>query len=391
MMASHSRIFGFSAVLLALALPGLAWPADPSASPSQPEVWLCPGQRITELLEPDAEWPFVKRHLSGIKLYVDQIDNATPEQLAAVVRLARENNYQIAVELGCCLDFGPMDDTNGEWSSRTELAKIEKLYAAGGKIDFLDLDGPVRRLTHPDRRRDGQRFESIEKAVDEVVDSVRAFHRAHPEIRFWHLTNFPNWGYQGDVSYHARGPNRQDYGDYDEAHRLVFEKLKSAGIPLSGVTIDNPYDYLVGEHFSVNLKNPKSVNWLQRVRDYEDRARAEGLEVNLIVNSERGGHQSDELFHRETLQMVDTYLKAGGRPTRWIVQTWYPYPKQIVPETAPHSMTALAKAVIQRVKPGHQSRRAPHGPLSQRTGRYGSPAGRRGASAASWRAIHRAD
>ncbi len=359
-MASRSRILGFSVVLLALALPGLAWPADPSGSPSRPEVWLCPGQRITELLEPGAEWPFVKCHLSGIKLYVDQINDATPEQLAAVVRLARENNYQIAVELGCCLDFGPMDDTNGEWSSRTELAKIEKLYAAGGKVDFLDLDGPVRRLMHPDRRRDGRRFESIEKAVDEVVDSVRAFHRAHPEIRFWHLTNFPNWGYRGDVSYHARGPNRQDYGDYDVAHRLVFEKLKSAEIPLSGVTIDNPYEYLIGEHFSVNLKNPKSVNWLQRVRDYEDRARAEGLEVNLIVNSERGGHQSDELFHRETLQMVDTYLKAGGRPTRWIVQTWYPYPKQIVPETAPHSMTALAKAVIQRLKPEHQSRRAPH-------------------------------
>ena len=110
-------------------------------------------------------------------------------------------------------------------------------------------------------------------------------------------------------------------------HRLAFEKLKAAGIGLSGVTIDNPYDYLVGEHFSVNLQDPKSVNWLKRVRDYEDRCRAEGLEFNLIVNSERGGQQSDELFCRETLQMVDIYLKAGGRPTRWFVQSWYPHPR----------------------------------------------------------------
>ena len=93
------------------------------------------------------------------------------------------------------------------------------------------------------------------------------------------------------------------------------------------------------------------MNWIKRVRDYEDRCRAEGLDVNLIVNSERGGQPSDELFCRETQQMVDTYLKAGGRPTRWFVQSWYPHPKQIVPETAPHSMTALVKAVIQEVRP----------------------------------------
>ena len=87
------------------------------------------------------------------------------------------------------------------------------------------------------------------------------------------------------------------------------------------------------------------------MRDYEDRCRAEGLDVNLIVNSERGGQQSDELFCRETLQMVDTYLQAGGRPTRWFVQSWYPHPKQMVPETAPNTMTALVKAVIHKIPP----------------------------------------
>jgi creatinine amidohydrolase len=187
------------------------------------------------------------------------------------------------------------------------------------------------------------------------VDALRLHQRAHPKTRLWLLTNFPNWGYQGDVSYHARGPQHQDYGDYDEVVRVVLRKLRAAGIPLAGVTVDNPYGYLVGEHPSVNLKDPKSVNWLQRVRTYEDFARAQGLEFNLIVNSERGGHESDERFYRETLQMVDTYRKAGGRPTRWFVQSWYPYPKQMVPETAPHTMTALVKAVIQQVRSGEAS------------------------------------
>ena len=158
--------------------------------------------------------------------------------------------------------------------------------------------------------------------------------------------------FRGDVSYHARGPQRQDYGDYDAVIGVVLRKLRAAEIPLAGVTVDNPYGYLMGVHPSVNLKDPKSVNWLKRVRSYEDFAREQGLEFNLIVNSERGGNESDERFHRETLAMVDTYRDADGRPTRWFVQSWYPYPKQIVPETAPHSMAALVKAVIERVNPG---------------------------------------
>jgi hypothetical protein len=325
--------------------------ATAPSHPAKPEVWLCAGRGTLDLLLPDAEWPFVKRRLSGIKLYIDQVDHATPEQLRQLVRLVRTQGYQIAIECGCCLEFAPMDETNGESSARIELAKIDKLYAAGGKVDFLDLDGPVRRLMHPEGRRDGKRFDSMERAAVEVVDAVRIIHQSHPEIRFWLLTNFPNWGWRGDVSYHARGPAKQDYGDYDDAHRIVVQKLKDAGIPLAGVTVDNPYDYLVGEHTSVNLKDPKSVNWLKRVRTYEDLSREQGLEFNLIVNSERGGFRSDEMFHRETLEMVDAYLAAGGRPTRWFVQTWYRHPRQTVPESAPHSMTGLVKGVIQKVRP----------------------------------------
>ncbi len=337
-------------ILAILSSSAISVEADNLPPTQGPEVWLCAGERVNDLLGENAEWSFVKKHLTGIKLYIGQLTQRKPQQIAALVKLIQEQRYQVAVEVGCCLDFGPMDDTNGEWSAQSELAGIDAWYAAGGKVDYLDLDGPVRRLLFPEGRSDGGRFESMEKAADEVVDSVRIIHTAHPEIKFWHLTNFPNWGYKGDVSYHARGPARQDYGEYDDAHRLVYTKLKDAGIPLAGVTIDNPYDYLIGAHTSVGLTDPKSVDWLARVRAYEDRCHAEGLEVNLIVNSERGGQESDERFCRETLEMVDTYKRAGGHPARWFVQTWYPYPKGIVPETAPNTLTALVKLVIEHVQ-----------------------------------------
>ncbi|MFZ5831777.1 MAG: creatininase family protein [Planctomycetota bacterium] len=321
------------------------------------------------MLDPDAEWPFVKQHLAGIKFYIGQLygprgesPDVTMERLRKYAQLVKAYDLQVAVELGGCLDFSPLDDTAGEWSARRELSALDKFYAAGGKVDFLDLDGPVRRLLHPHNRRDGRKFDSIEKAADELVDSLQIHRRAHPETRYWLLTNFPNWGYRGDVSYHARGPELQDYGDYDQVVRIVLDKLKAAGIELDGVTVDNPYEYLIGEFRSVKIADPKTVDWLGRVRSYEDFARERGLKFNLIVNSQRGGKTSDELFHRETLQMVDAFLAAGGRPDRWFVQSWYPFPKQIVPESAPHSMTALVKAVIQRTRPenpGADASRAP--------------------------------
>jgi hypothetical protein len=183
---------------------------------------------------------------------------------------------------------------------------------------------------------------------------MKRFEPANGVQPYWLLSNFPNWGWRGDVSYHARGPHRQDYGDYDQVVRVVLSKLKTAGISLDGVTVDNPYDYLIGAHRSVNLPDPTSVDWIGRVRSFEDFASENRLAFNLIVNSERGGKESDERFYRETLQMVDAYLRAGGKPTRWFVQSWYPYPKEMTPESAPHSMTALVSAVIQRVRSGEQ-------------------------------------
>jgi hypothetical protein len=325
---------------------------------AQPEVWLCAGDRIADLLRPDAQWPLVSQHLTGIKFYVGQLSknrrrtgDTAEEQLRQFARLVRAHDLQVAVELGGCLEFSPLDDSAGEWSARRELAAIENFYAVGGRVDFLDIDGPIRRLMHPKNRKDGKRFESIEKAARELVDALRIHRQAHPETRYWLLTNFPNWGWRGDVSYHARGPHRQDYGDYDQVVRIVLAKLEAAGISLDGVTVDNPYDYLTGTHRSVNLADPTTVDWLARVRSYEDFARKNRLHFNLIVNSERGGQESDKRFYRETLQMVDAYLRAGGKPTRWFVQSWYPYPKEMTPESAPHSMTALVKAVIGRVRP----------------------------------------
>ena len=320
----------------------------PAARVKDPEVWMCHRDPLA-LLGEDAGWDFVKKRVSGIKIYIGTLQKAPAEKLAALAAMLKENHIQVAVECGGTLGFAPLDETNGEKSAAIELRSINRWYQAGGKVDFLDLDGSVRRLLYPPGGRKG--FTSIEKCAAELMDYMRAVRKAHPEIRFFLLTNFPNWGYRGDVSYHARGPKRQDYGDYHEVVTKVLAKADSVGLKFAGVTVDNPYEYAIGEHFSVKLKDSKKVNWIGRVRAYEDFARSRGLEFNLIVNSEAGGQKSEQAFHERTLKMVDAYVAAGGKPTRYVVQSWYPQPKTVVPETAAHSMTALVKAVILKLHP----------------------------------------
>lgn len=314
-----------------------------------PEVWLCTG-RAFDLARPDARWDSVKSRLAGIQLYIDNVNKAKREDLEALVQVVEANGLKVSVECGGTLGFAPLDDSNGEQSARIELAKIAKWYGAGGTVDYLNLDGPVRRLLYPRRgKKTLPSFGSIEDCANELMDYMRAVKAAHPRMRFFLLTNFPNWGYRGGVSYHGRGDKQQDWGDYHEVVTTVLKVAEAAGLSFAGVTVDNPYEYLIGEHFSVKNEDPSKVDWLGRVRAYENFARSRGLEFNLIVNSQEGGKVSDRAFFERTLKMLDAYTAAGGRPTRCIVQSWYTYPRAIVPEEEPYSMTALVKAVIERL------------------------------------------
>jgi len=314
-----------------------------------PEVWLCTAG-VFDLGRPDARWDYVRNRLTGIQMYIDRIDKASLEDVQRLAGVVRNNGLKVSVECGGTLGFAPLDDRNGEVSAQIELRKLDKWRQAGGRIDYLNLDGPIRRLLYPRRgKRRIKGFESVESCANELMDYIHAVRTVYPKVQFFLLTNFPNWGYRGRPSYHARGPNRQDWGDYDEVIQTVLRVAGKRNIHIAGVTVDNPYEYLVGEHVSVKNPVPWKIDWMGRVRAYEDFIRQQGLDFNLIINSEKGGKASDREFYERTLKMLDATLRAGGKPTRYIVQSWYRHPTVIVPETAPFSMTALVKAVLQRL------------------------------------------
>ena len=320
---------------------------------ANPEIWMCPGgNNVFQLLDEEKDWNFVRKRLTGLKLYIGTLRRQPMEKLRQLATLVKENDLKIDVEVGATLnhDWG---DQAGELSARSEIPALKRWVDAGGTVDYLDMDGPVRRLMgHSGWGRDpDKRFTSIERCADQLVVYMQAVQKELPQIQFMLLTNFPNWGYRGEVSYTGPKKDPMFYGDYDKVARTVFDKIEAAGLKLSGATVDNPYGYLMGVQRSRHLEDPTKIDWLKRVRTYEDFCRSRGIPFNLIINSQNGGNASDKMFYEDTLKMLDVYMQADGKPDRYIVQSWYLYPKTIAPETEAYSMTALVKAVIQKLHP----------------------------------------
>ncbi|MHC4443258.1 MAG: hypothetical protein ACYTF1_24525 [Planctomycetota bacterium] len=369
----------FGAVGLLLILAGSA-----AGEQSRPEVWMT-HMTPQVLAERGAKWDYVKKHVDAVEIYINVVAFITAkEQIAKLVPVLKQNKIKIVVECGYfdwksksndfsapnpkrILDIDEVretfDDKVGEETARAEMAKLANLLEAGGIPDYLNLDGPIRRMMRPgqDRgRSDIKGFATLDRSVDELIDYMRAWHKKYPQIQFFALTNFPNWGWKGETAYYGTGMFN---GDYYEVLRAIIARTRAAKIPILGVTVDNPYEYTMGTHehrawvkYSDEAKDttgpadPAKINWMARLLALEGFVENQGLQFNLIVNSEGGGLISAQAFAEGTLKYVDAYRKAGGSPKRWIVQSWYKYPKKVVPETEKYTMTWLTGRVIETVK-----------------------------------------
>ena len=247
---------------------------------SKPEVWLC-HRNLHELVDEGADWEFVKKHLDGIKVYIGALARGrshilTDDELTRLVKMLNETGLKLSIECGGTMGQLPVDENNGRKSAEIALRAVRKVHEAGGTVHFLDMDGPVRRLlaTGSHRSDFGKRYEwqgftEIQPCADQLMIFMAVVRQEYPAIQCFALTNFPNWGFKGGLSYHGRYENRQDWGDYFDVVSTIVPRAKAEKLPLVAVTVDNPYDYAIGERFSVTLKDPGQVNWMQRMIDLE--------------------------------------------------------------------------------------------------------------------------
>ena len=347
------------------------------------EVWLA-HNRAHLLADPSVEWPEVRSKLHALQVGINAPAYLIPQDaMRALLDLASADGIRIAVECGYFDWLSRSDDFRapnpkpiaeyvpdrlrsgvGARTARTEMAKLAVMTDLGRAPDYLVLDGPVRRLLYPgaDRGRGEYRgpqegLASVEAAAAEVAAYMRAWREAYPGVQFIVLTNFPNWGWKGRPAYWASGPGDMYWGDYHEVLSALLDRLETEGLRPAGVRADNPYEYTLGEmpvplpHYPEPSRQPGDTDWLARLLDLEAFVKSRGYPFDVIFNSKKGGHESDEAFSRRTLAFIDLYGGHGGRAHRYVIQTWYEHPSEVGPETTPYTLTHLIREVFARVRP----------------------------------------
>ncbi len=369
--------------LLALLLGSMGCLPGRAAEAKRPEVWLThyhPERLVSEHLE----WDFVRRHLYAMEFYLNAVAYLTPrDELAVCLKELRASGIKVAVECGH-FDWRPLDldfsKSNprgisekpreklkpgvGAETAKDEIAKLTNLQAAYGPPDYLVLDGPIRRLAHPQGHghnfkpdSDVKGFERPEEVAAEIAGYMRTWQAKYPKVQFILLTNFPNWGWKGGMAYWGSGPEGQFFGDYYVWLKGVLHYLEAQGLTPAGIRADSPYEHTKGTYniygtpWPVPIKDPATIDWMARLLDLERFVHRQHLRFGLIVNSDKGGNTSSEAFCRRSLAYLDWYLASGGKADRYIVQSWYKYPDKEGPETEPYTMAWLVKQFIAKLQP----------------------------------------
>ena len=107
------------------------------------------------------------------------------------------------------------------------------------------------------------------------------------------------------------------------------------------------FDYLT---FVRSPYNPRWKGERDRLLALEAYCRRKGLRFGLICNTEARQTGSDREFYEQTLQALQLYRAAGGQPDSFTVESWFEFPRQLLPETAPYTFTLLARDFAAQVR-----------------------------------------
>lgn len=239
----------------------------------------------------------------------------------------------------------------GERTARVEIAKLRSLWQAGHSPDYLVLDDPMRRLTVPGQDNLGQILQGMpdySSAAVEVTSYMRIMREKFPAVKFVVILNFPNWGWKGEPAF-SMAPGRvgpMNWGDAHTAMETLFPAVQKSGLAIQAIQADFPWRYFAEQPPDAIAA---TVDWPGRLIQLEQYARGKGVNFHLTANSETG-YVSAQAFSEDSLNYLDAYLAIGGKPDRFVVQSWYPYPEELLPESKPYTGTWLAAHFIERLR-----------------------------------------
>jgi len=343
-----------------------------------PKIWLNHFKLGTLATAEDRDWPITREGLDTAFFAINTLWpmkrpmplSIAPAQAAAAAAKLHKEGIHIGVECGY-FDHSetlrnPADPASdvvpsasppviatgvGERTAHVEIAKIRAWWQAGHTPDYLVLDDPMRRLTVPGQDNPGQLLQGMPdypSAAAEVAAYMRIMRKKFPAVKFVVILNFPNWGWKGEPAF-SMAPGRtgaMNWGDAHAAMEALFSTLARNDLRIDTIQGDFPWRYFAEPPSDAIAA---TVDWPDRILQLEQYARDKGVRFNLTANSETG-YVSAKAFSDDSLKYLDAYLAAGGKPDRFVVQSWYPHPEELLPESKPYTGTWLAARFVRRLR-----------------------------------------
>jgi hypothetical protein len=322
-----------------------------------PAVWICPDFRMdpNPLFRPDAPWGTTRHAIKRYKFHLrmlaatdQQGDWMRDWQVDLPQAIAALNDAEIGIAVEAAGLHGGQPGETGLQSARAELAILNRLIKDGARVQTLTLDGPISRVIKGGRPKGdggaaGTLGYSLTESVDHLVTYIETVRRAHPGIEIGLIVNFAHWDFEGRESYFGKSSYSAGSGhSYDQ----VLDALLTHGRLIQFVHADSPFDYLISQS---SPYNPRWRGERDRLLALEAYCRRNGLRFGLICNTEARQSGSDREFYEQTLQALQLYRAAGGQPDSFTVESWFEFPRQLLPETASYSFTHLTREFVRQV------------------------------------------
>jgi len=181
------------------------------------------------------------------------------------------------------------------------LRRIKKL---GGKVAYISLQSI---LSKPFRR--GEVEYPMDKRIQDAVAYAKAARKVFRDVAIGIMDALPS---------HAK--------DYRGPYRALRDALARAGIGLSYIHLDIPFDIPAAQR--------RGVTW-QSLRTLESYVEDDlGVAFGILAKSRRGGQHSSRMSYERTMSTLECYAGVGGTPREYVLAGNFRYPERTIPENA---------------------------------------------------------
>lgn len=268
------------------------------------------------------EWPYVSQNITQYKFYITPLGRlirSNPELLQKMVQSMSAMDIGIGIEVG--IRHGHERLIKGFLDPITEM---------GGRVDYLVTDNVFVKSQH--RFPEDYTWESYEEAVEAYATFVAGIKAKYPKIKIGIIEAAFRFYWEDPEKYPPEEGKRKNFGDL----KKILDDVNAA-CARKGTRVD-----MLQPEYSYSRIEATPNGW-EKLKAMETYCYDRGMDFIFLFNDHEGGTKSDQEFHDNVIHCLNEVQKNGLNPSMGTLQSWYPHPKEELPESKPYTFMHLAK------------------------------------------------